>query len=248
MRRERVPAVVLDFYGTLTPGRTRAQQGGARSAQAAELGIDATRFDEELTATVDERFRGAGGSVAGSLAWLARRLGAEPDGATLDRASAVRLATERTFGEPRPDAVAVLTEVRQRGHAVGVISDCSAELPAYFPDLPVAPLVDVAVFSFVVGFRKPDPRIYLACTDALGVAPADCLYVGDGGSDELAGARAVGMRAVHLDVPAERHGVVYGRPPAWDGEAITALPQLLDLLDGCFVATGPAAQPPSAAP
>jgi putative hydrolase of the HAD superfamily len=121
--------------------------------------------------------------------------------------------------------------VRERGLAVGVVSDCSAELPAYFPELPIAPLVDTAAFSFVLGFRKPDPRIFTACCTALGVAPQECLYVGDGGSDELAGATAVGMHAVHLDVPGEDHGVVYGRHLSWDGARISALPQLLDLLN-----------------
>lgn len=225
-------AVVLDFYGTLTPGRSDGQQAAARAAQAAALGVDAQRFDAELTATVDERFRGAGGSIEGSLAWLAHRIGAAPDPVALRRAAEIRLATERTFGEPRPETVGVLEAVRGRGLAVGVVSDCSAELPVYFPELPVAPLVDAAVFSFVERVRKPDPRIFRACCTALGVAPQECLYVGDGGSDELAGARAVGMRSVHLDVPGETHGVVYGRHASWDGERITALPQVLDLLAG----------------
>jgi len=224
-------AVVLDFYGTLAPGRSAAQQAVARAAQAAALGMDQGLLDAELSATVDERFRGAGGSVAGSLAWVAHRLGAEPDPATLERAAEVRLAAERSFGEPRPDAVGVLSAVRERGLAVGVVSDCSAELPLYFPDLPIAPLVDTAVFSFVLGIRKPDPRIFTACCTALGVAPDECLYVGDGGSDELAGATAVGMHAVHLDVPGEDQGVVYGRHASWEGARITALPQLLPLLD-----------------
>jgi putative hydrolase of the HAD superfamily len=223
-------AVVLDFYGTLAPGRSAEQQAAARAAQADALGVDQALLDAELSATVDERFRGAGGSVAGSLAWVAHRLGVDPDPARLRRAAEVRLATERSFGEPRPDAVAVLSAVRERGLAVGVVSDCSAELPRYFADLPIAPLVDAAVFSFVLGVRKPDPRIFAACCTALGVAADECLYVGDGGSDELAGATAVGMHAVHLEVPGEEHGVVYGRHAGWDGARISALPQLLDLV------------------
>lgn len=229
MRRFR--AVVLDFYGTLAPGRSTAHQVSARAAQAEALGVDQGLLDAALSATVDERFRGAGGTVAGSLAWVARRIGADPDPATLQRAAEVRLAAERSFGEPRPDAVPVLSAVRARGLAVGVVSDCSAELPLYFPELPIAPLVDSAVFSFVLGVRKPDPRIFTACCTALDVPPDECLYVGDGGSDELAGATAIGMHAVHLDVPGEDHGVVYGRHASWDGPRISALPQLLELLD-----------------
>ena len=221
-------AVVFDFYGTLAPGRSVAAQRTARTAQAEALGVDPAHFDDELTATVDERFRGAGGDVAGSLRWLAHRLGADPSASSVSAAAAVRIATERTFGEPRPEATAVLSALRDRGLRIGVVSDCSAELPAYFPQLPIAPLVDAAVFSFVTGHRKPEPENYLACCAELDVEPGDCVYVGDGGSNELVGARAVGMRAVHLAVRDEAGALVYGRQLAWDGEVVNSLAAVLE--------------------
>lgn len=225
-----MPAVVFDFYGTLTPGRTAEAQRNARRAQAMALGVDPDAYDAELTATVDERFRGAGGDVVGSLRWVTARLGLDVAPTYLDRGAALRLENERTFGEPRPEAVDVLRAISARGLPIGLVSDCSAELPVYFGDLPVAPFVQAPVFSFVTGSRKPEPDNYLHCCAALGVAPQDCLYVGDGGSDELAGAREVGMRAVHLDVFEDTAGVVYGRHSTWDGERITELRQVLDLL------------------
>lgn len=225
-----IEAVLFDFYGTLAPGRTGDGQASARAAQADALGVDRAAYDAELTATVDERFRGAGGDLPGSLRWVARRLGAEPSPAAVTAAAATRLATERRFGEPRPEAVAVLRGLRERGLRVGVVSDCSAELPTYFPELPIAPYVDAAVFSFVTGHRKPEPANYLACCAALGVDPARCLYVGDGGSDELAGARRVGMRPVHLDVAAEQGALVYGRHATWDGESIGSLAEVAALV------------------
>jgi putative hydrolase of the HAD superfamily len=225
-----VKAVVFDYYGTLAPGRSVAAQVASRTSQAQALGVDPARFDAELTATVDARFRGAGGDVAGSLRWMAGRLGVSPSEAAVARAAEVRLAAERRFGEPRPEAVAVLRSLKERGLLVGVVSDCSAELPVYFPTLPIAPYVDAAVLSFVTGSRKPEPENYLACCAELDVTPADCLYVGDGGSDELAGARAVGMRAVHLAVPDEAAALVYGRHLEWDGDVVDSLAGVLALV------------------
>ena len=43
---------------------------------------------------------------------------------------------------------------------------------------------------------KPAPAIFRQCAQMLDVKPEDCLYVGDGGSQELTAARALGMRAV----------------------------------------------------
>lgn len=225
-----VAAVVFDFYGTLTPGRSVTAQASARADQARALGVDPVAFDVELTTTVDERFRGAGGDVAGSLRWLANRLGIEPEPAALEQAASVRFAVERSFGEPRPEAVDVLRSLHEQGLRIGIVSDCSAELPLYFPVLGIAPYVDAAVFSFVTGHRKPEPENYLTCCAELGVRPGDCIYVGDGGSDELAGARAVGMRPVHLAVPGEAEALVYGRHLDWDGDVVTSLRDVLPLV------------------
>ena len=101
----------------------------------------------------------------------------------------------------RADAVPVLAALRQRGLRTGVISDCTHELPAFLPQLAVAPLLDVRVFSVQVGRCKPDPALYLAACQRLGLAPGDCLYVGDGGSQELTGAERAGMTAVRLAAP-----------------------------------------------
>lgn len=222
-------AVVFDYYGTLTRTRTAEESRAARTELAGLLGTDPVALDAEMTATVDERFRGAGGDIAGSLAWIAARLGVHVPPAALDQAAARRLELERNFGLPRPEAAGLLRELRKRGLRVGVISDCSAELPRYFPTLELAPLVDAAVFSFVTGFRKPEPENYLRCCAALEVEPGECLYVGDGGSNELVGARSLGMRAVHLAVPEESGGLVYGKHDSWDGETVASLREVLAL-------------------
>ncbi|WP_375499571.1 HAD family hydrolase [uncultured Jatrophihabitans sp.] len=138
-------AVIFDFDGTLTPGRTDKAQAAARKTQADALGVDVDRLDAEMTATVDVRFTGAGGSIEGSLAWVCERLDVRPTPAQLAEAARVRLAAEQAFGRPRPEAVRVLTTLRAAGLRIGVVSDCSAELPRYFPDLSIAPLVDAPV-------------------------------------------------------------------------------------------------------
>ena len=52
------------------------------------------------------------------------------------------------------------------------------------------------VFSCRVGFVKPEPEIYAVALSALKVRPEVVLYVGDGGSDELRGAKDIGMTTV----------------------------------------------------
>jgi FMN phosphatase YigB (HAD superfamily) len=46
------------------------------------------------------------------------------------------------------------------------------------------------------GLVKPDKEIFYRCLQKLSVKAEECLYVGDGGSQELETAKALGMRAV----------------------------------------------------
>ena len=57
---------------------------------------------------------------------------------------------------------------------------------------------DVEVFSCEVGWVKPEPEIYRLCLQRLGLSASDCIFVGDGGSNELDGAKAVGLRTVFV--------------------------------------------------
>src|SRR5581483_10368027 len=135
-------------------------------------------------------------------------------------AARVRRPGERARGR--------LRDPRRRGHPLGMISVCSEEVERLWPETELGGLFDAEVFSCSAGVAKPDPRIYRACCEALGVEPRDAVFVGDGANDELAGARRVGMEAVLIHRPGEE-------PPwpelrGWDGPRIDALPQILELV------------------
>ncbi len=53
--------------------------------------------------------------------------------------------------------------------------------------------------------KKPDPCIYEEAARRLGVAFNECVFVGDGGSNELAGAKAVGMKAIQAKWYTNQH-------------------------------------------
>lgn len=62
----------------------------------------------------------------------------------------------------------------------------------------LAPYLNVLSFSDEVGLRKPHPEIFHRTLSALGTAPAEAAHVGDDVTTDVAGARGVGMRAIHL--------------------------------------------------
>lgn len=220
-------AVVFDFFGTLTPATPDETWRDYAARTAAPLGIPASAWFQALGDSTPERFTGALGGAEQTYATLAERCGVRPAPEALAEAVAIRRATQHTLFRTRPETLPLLAALRGRGLRLAVVSDCTVELAEAWPSLPVAAAVDVAVFSCVVGVRKPDPELFRRAADGLGVAPARCLYVGDGGGRELFGSSALGMTAVHLDV--DEPGAA-GRQRGWDGPRITALPEVERLL------------------
>lgn len=57
-------------------------------------------------------------------------------------------------------------------------------------------IFDEVIFSCDVGFAKPDIRIYDHAMERMQVHSKDCIFIGDGGSEELKGAREADIKAV----------------------------------------------------
>ncbi len=130
-----------------------------------------------------------------------------------------------------PETLDSLRQLREKGFKLGLISNCGEDEIAHWSESPLAPLFDAVAFSCVVKLKKPDPRIYLLTTKNLNLQPRECLYVGNGGSDELTGASDAGMTPVlltyHLElIKPERLLQVGGSAKLW----VRTVKDLLSLL------------------
>jgi putative hydrolase of the HAD superfamily len=221
-------AVIFDFFGTLTRSVTRGPQ---HADIARNLGCDPEVVRGVLDRTFQSRARGAFGSAEATLRWVSEQAGGRPHTAELLAALPARVDALKADTRLRPDAVSVLTAIRDKGLSTALISDCTHELPAFLPSLPVAALLDVQVFSVEVRMCKPDPEIYLTACRRLGVEPAECVYVGDGGSRELTGAATVGMTPVRLDASDLVNHLVFDRDDAFLGPAVSSLTELVTFID-----------------
>ena len=221
-------AVLFDFFGTLTRAVSR---GPWHAALARGLGCDPSDFVAVLDRSFHDRAQGRLGSPEDTLRWVCDQLGVRPPTERVQAALRARVAAIRADTRLRPDAVAVLASVRARGLRTALVSDCAHELPAFLPQLPVAPLLDTCVFSVQVGHCKPHPALYLTACQRLGVQPAECLYIGDGDGEELSGAAAVGMTAVRLAAPDLGEHLVYRRDQHFTGPTASSLTEAISYLD-----------------
>ncbi len=220
-------AVFFDFFGTLT---TAVQRGPAHIPIARSLGCEPGTLSAALDRTFRIRASGRLGAPEDTLRALAAEQGARPGQEAVARAVTARVDAVLADVMLRRDALPVLQAVRRRGLRTAVISDCWYELPVLLPRLPVAPLLDTWVCSYDVGHCKPDPEIYQTACRRLGVEPARCLYVGDGGGRELTGARQFGITAVRLAAVDLGGHLAFDAEPDWDGPVVRTLTDLLALL------------------
>jgi putative hydrolase of the HAD superfamily len=221
-------AVLFDFFGTLTQAVTR---GPWHAAIARRLGCDPAEFAAALDRSFRARSRGVFGTPEATLRWVCDQLGADPPADRLRKALRARTVAVWADTKLRPDAVATLAAIRARGCRTAVVSDCGYELPAFLPELPVASLLDACVYSVDVGECKPHPAMYATACQRLGVMPDECLYVGDGGSQELTGAAAAGMHAARLAAADLGGHLVFSPDREFTGLAVGSLAQVVPLLD-----------------
>lgn len=108
-------------------------------------------------------------------------------------------AREHLWSHVEPETPGALDELLEAGFRLGVISNADGRIEALLEEVGLRDRVEFVVDSHVVGFEKPDPRIFLEGTRRLGLEPRECLYVGDLYPVDVVGARGAGMDAVLLD-------------------------------------------------
>jgi putative hydrolase of the HAD superfamily len=126
-----------------------------------------------------------------------------------------------------PGVPEMLDELKQRGYRVAIVSNTNYVARPVVEQLQIREKVDDVILSCEVGLLKPDPEIYRLGASRLGLEAHDCLFVGDGGDNELDGAITVGCRVA---VVQQERGFAYRNPGNFPAEVDLQLPNVIDVL------------------
>ena len=231
MSRREYKGVIFDLYGTLVES-FRSQESLASIAEmSATLDVPRDDFGRLWSETFSARERGVFRTIEENVRHVCQRLGIQRDASQVRAAAKLRLDRYRRSLVSRPGSVETLAALRSAGFRIGLVSNASAQTNELWLETPLAPLVDAPVFSCAVGMSKPDPRIYRLALEGLGLAADTCLFVGDGGSGELDGARRVGLHPVLIRTPGADLDDPH-RPEAkeWRGPTVSAISEVLGLV------------------
>lgn len=246
MEQRPVRAVIFDLGGTLWFEAKAPDVGLIVAEQARRLrpllrawGIEVARLQDMLRDVIEaeaagsalERERGSMREVSlpfvirGALASRGIEIGGERADAWW---RAAWLPGAEYFGyQLYPDTLDVLRALRERSIRIGVISNRPCTVDMLRPDLDalgMGPYIDAAVCSGDTGWTKPHPSTFERALSMLGVPAGEVVMVGDSCGDDMAGAKAKGMRAVW------KLNGRYDAPPCADADhAIHDLAELLHL-------------------
>lgn len=161
------------------------------------FGVDRQAWDNALHESSPQRLTGEHSDPFLIVRALAHSIDPSIAEAKIRDAVEIRLRRYRHSLQKIPQTnVDALKRMRAAGLRLGLISNADKMEVAAWSDCALCGLFDVELFSCDVGLVKPDPAIYRKCLEGLALPASDCLFVGDGGSNELIGAKEVGLRTV----------------------------------------------------
>jgi FMN phosphatase YigB (HAD superfamily) len=181
-------AYLLDLYDTLVSADWRSWWAELRELTGATDDQLAAGYEQTRRARNEGAFESPDDEMR---AVLAAGGIPDPDGAliaTLVRAETSLGARVMVFD----DAMPTLDALRAAGARTAIVSNCNSGTRETVERLGLDAAVDTVVLSCELRASKPDPRIYQAALDELGVGAADAVFV----DDQTAfcdGARAVGI-------------------------------------------------------
>ena len=100
------------------------------------------------------------------------------------------------FNHIHSEIIPMLKAIKEMKIKIGLITNCYFEERDAIKNSVLFNYFDAVCMSCELGLQKPEIEIFQKCTEALLVAPGECLYVGDGGSRELETAQVMGMHPI----------------------------------------------------
>lgn len=186
--------VIFDLFHTLTSADIMRVPGKGTSEI---LGVSREDWNEQLLVHSDDRLRGKTTDPFKIVQKMAHAIDPTISVQTIETAVKKRIERFRyALTHIEQSTLNTLDALKKSAKKLGLVSNADENEIIGWNGSPLEQFFDTVVFSCRVGYIKPERQIYEVCLRALKLQPEDCIYVGDGGSDELRGAKELGMTTV----------------------------------------------------
>ena len=228
----KLTTVVFDLFGTLVDDFAAASRGSNHAEFPAALGLAYDPFMQHWRQLTERRSLGEFQTVEASIDHVCNIIGVSVTEEQMTDAVETRLQLTRRALTPLRDTVSTLVQLKRASYKIGLLSNCSIEIPLVWPDVEFANFFLATVFSSRERIKKPDREIFQLICKRLAVEPRECMYVADGEHFELNAAAQLGMTPVLIQRFAELpQGESRQEAREWRGLAISSLSEVLSLID-----------------
>lgn len=187
-------AVVFDLFETLMTEWGHKKY--TKNEMCADLGVERAEFDVFWDEKEQDRYIGSM-SFEDSILYVCEKCGKNVDTSTISDIIDKRIKTKSVcFEYVYPEGFQLLKTLREMGLQTAIISNCSSEEVNVLKESEIYKYFDEVILSYEVHMKKPDSCIYEEASKRSGVCLEECIFVGDGGSNELVEAKNVGMKAI----------------------------------------------------
>ena len=187
-------AVVFDLFETLMTEWGHKKY--TKNEMCADFGVERAEFDVFWDEKEQDRYIGSK-SFEDSILYVCEKCGKNVDTSTISDIIDKRIKTKSVcFEYVYPEVFQLLKTLREMGLQTAIISNCSSEEVNVLKESEIYKYFDEVILSYEVHMKKPDSCIYEEASKRSGVCLEECIFVGDGGSNELVGAKNVGMKAI----------------------------------------------------
>ena len=219
--------IIFDLFGTLIENMLSYQYREMLFEVSDILSIEQDWFINLWLEYSDDRMTGVMNN-ADCLSLVCNETGLEPSEETFRNCLNVFADQVRSRLAPTDTTLTVLSNLRERGYDIGLISNCSDEVSSLWNESTLATIIQDPVFSYSVGMKKPDQEIYLVAAEKTGATACECIFVDDS-IEYLEGARKAGMHGVLIQDRTLNSSL--SNPDDWDGYSVTSVVEMEALLN-----------------
>jgi putative hydrolase of the HAD superfamily len=161
-------AVVFDLYGTLVPPFPKAEHIKAVEENSAILGLDFEFCHRLWIDSYDRRISGEFGAMTEYFAWFGEQAGVAISSEACTAAALAYAQFARRNIQPLPGVVETLAAIDSCGLQLGLLTNCTPDTAAIFPNTAMGRYFTATVFSSIAKTVKPSPASYARSSPSWG--------------------------------------------------------------------------------
>lgn len=188
--------ILFDLFHTLTALESTWSNGPMTSEI---LGFGKEEWNEQLLEKSKERLTGKNKDPFSIIKNMAQAINPNISIELIQKATQNRLLRfeEALINIPK-NTINTLEKLKLMNKKIGLISNADVSEVYGWEKSPIKKYFDSVVFSCIVGLVKPDKEIYEYSLNELNEKPENSVFIGDGGSNELQGAKEVGLSTIMI--------------------------------------------------